>query len=178
MTNGIYVLQVETGAETRVVQQVKRDQRVDFSDRSGLRLWWPRRKLRIRRRGRRVNTVVPLFPGYLFLEAPKVDESLFAVFRSTRGFYRFLRDNRNIEPLSGTDLETIRHFLSFGEVIERSTVSFDENNRIVVRNGPLKGLEGLIIKVDKRKRRAKVKLDLYENSFTVDLGFDILEGSR
>ncbi len=178
MTNSIYVLQIETGAEARFVEQVRKDPRVDVTERSGLCLWWPRRKLRIRRRGRRVNVVAPVFPGYLFLQAPEIDETLFRTLRSTRGFYRFLRDNRNIEPLGGKDLETIRHFLSFGEVLDRSTVTFDENNRIVVQRGPLKGLEGLIIKVDKRKRRAKVRLDLYENSFSVDLGFEILEASR
>ena len=39
----------------------------------------------------------------------------------------------------------------------------------------MKGLEGRIIKVDKRKRRAKISLSLYEESFTIDFGFEILE---
>jgi transcription termination/antitermination protein NusG len=43
-----------------------------------------------------------------------------------------------------------------------------------VINGPLKGLEGKIVKVDKRKGRAKVKLDLYDESFLVDLSFELL----
>ncbi|MDR2619211.1 MAG: antitermination protein NusG, partial [Treponema sp.] len=32
-----------------------------------------------------------------------------------------------------------------------------------------------IIKVDKRKGRAKIKLDLYDDSFTIDLAFEVLE---
>jgi transcriptional antiterminator NusG len=32
-------------------------------------------------------------------------------------------------------------------------------------------MEGNIIKVDRRKGRAKVKLELYKDSFTVDFGF-------
>ena len=39
----------------------------------------------------------------------------------------------------------------------------------------MKGLEGRIIKVDRRKKRAKIKLSLYEESFRVDFGFEILE---
>jgi transcriptional antiterminator NusG len=44
----------------------------------------------------------------------------------------------------------------------------------VVISGPLSGLEGRIIKADKRKGRAKVKLDLYGDSFCIDLAFEVL----
>ncbi|MCL2557796.1 MAG: antitermination protein NusG, partial [Treponema sp.] len=40
---------------------------------------------------------------------------------------------------------------------------------------PLKGLEGRIIKVDKRKKRAKIRLDLYDESFAIDLAFEIID---
>jgi transcriptional antiterminator NusG len=53
-------------------------------------------------------------------------------------------------------------------------VYFDRNSRIVVLEGPLMGLEGKIIKVDKRKGRAKIKLDLYDNSFSCDLAFEVI----
>jgi transcriptional antiterminator NusG len=36
-------------------------------------------------------------------------------------------------------------------------------------------MEGLIVKVDRRKGRARVRLELYENSFLIDFGFDALE---
>jgi transcriptional antiterminator NusG len=36
------------------------------------------------------------------------------------------------------------------------------------------GLEGRIIKVDKRKRRAKIMLDLYNDSFSIDLAFEVI----
>ena len=68
------------------------------------------------------------------------------------------------------------HFLSFGEVLDKSAVYFDINQKIRVMNGPMKGLEGRVIKVDKRKQRAKIRLDLYNNSFCIDFGFELLEG--
>ncbi len=67
------------------------------------------------------------------------------------------------------------HFLSFGEVVERSKVCFDENQRIRVLSGPLKDLEGRIVKVNRRKGRAKIKLELYNVNFLIDFGFDVLE---
>ena len=42
--------------------------------------------------------------------------------------------------------------------------------------GPLKGLEGLIIKVDKRKKRAKIKMDFANDSILIDLGFELIKG--
>jgi transcriptional antiterminator NusG len=34
------------------------------------------------------------------------------------------------------------------------------------------GLEGYIVKVDRRKKRARVKLSLYQNSFAIDFAFE------
>jgi transcriptional antiterminator NusG len=45
-------------------------------------------------------------------------------------------------------------------------------------DGPLLGLEGKIIKVDRRKKRAKIKLNLYDDSFTVDLAFEVIGNAK
>ena len=128
----------------------------------------------VKKKGRHRPSLAPMFPGYVFLESDLVSAPLFRAVRGTTGFVRFLKTNTDIRPLSEDDAALIKHFLSFGEIVEESRVTFDENNRIVVKDGPLKGLEGLIVKVDRRKGRAKVKLDMYENSFLIDLGFEIM----
>jgi transcriptional antiterminator NusG len=124
-----------------------------------------------------VQTTPAVFPGYLFLESE--EEHLYHYhweFRRTEGFFRFLKSNRNIQPLSGRDLETVLHFIKkTGPLAGISQVYFDENFRIVVVDGPLAGLEGNIVKVDRRKKRAKIKLDLYDDSFTIDLGFELID---
>ena len=178
MVSRFFVLQVMTGEEARFIDLARQTlMRLDTGS-SEIRLWWPRRKLLIRRRGRRLSSLAPLFPGYVFLEAEDITDAVFRALRGCRGFVRFLLDNRDIRPLLDADLELIRHFLSFGEIVQPSRVEFDIENRIVVRDGPLKGLEGQIVKVDKRKRRAKVRLDMYEDSFFIDLGFEIMEPRR
>ncbi|MEX2445466.1 MAG: antiterminator LoaP [Alkalispirochaeta sp.] len=172
MADRFYVFQILTGEEQRFItlahNALLRNQLEDT------RVWWPRRKLTIRRRGRRIRTVAPLFPGYLVIEAPMIDALRLRTLRNCTGFVRFLKTNQDIRPLDGEDLELVRHFLSFGEIVEHSKVTFDVNNRIVVQEGPLKGLEGRIVKVDKRKGRAKIQLDMYDNSFRIDLGFEVI----
>ena len=87
-------------------------------------------------------------------------------------FYHFLPGNNEILPLAGKDLSIIKHFLGLGPKIGQSLVRFDENDRIVVIEGPLKGIEGSIVKVDKRKQRAKICVDFGGAAHTMDLGFE------
>ena len=140
-------------------------------------MYFPRRRINIRRGGVIKPSTSAVFPGYIFIEAE--EEDIVACqwsFRRTDGFYRFLKSNRNISPLSGRDLELALHFIKrAGPVAGISRVYFDENSRIVVMEGPLSGLEGRIIKVDKRKKRAKVKLCLYDDAFAVDLAFEVMD---
>jgi transcriptional antiterminator NusG len=128
----------------------------------------------VRKGGITRQQIEPVFPGYIFLESENFDRELYWAIRTTSGFYRFLPDNRNPKPLEGMDLSILKHFISFGPVAQASKVHFDENDRIHVTEGPLKGLEGKIIKVDKRKGRAKVKLDMYDESFLIDLAFEVM----
>jgi len=171
-----FVIQVGTGDEDRFMRRARKE--LDGAAQPGaprMTVWWPRRSMRIRSRGRWRESVASIFPGYLFLEAPDVSPELYQRVKRIPGFRRFLRDNHNIEPVSPRDREVIQHFISAGEVVHRSTVVFDKQNRIRVISGPLKGLEGRIVKVDRRKGRARVKLELYEDSFMIDFGFDSLE---
>ncbi|HOT63144.1 MAG TPA: antiterminator LoaP [Treponemataceae bacterium] len=167
-----YALQVKTGAED---SYIKRMASMPLGDDEGsLRLIFPRRRLMVRRKGKNVSELAPIFPGYIFLETEELSQDLYWILRTTDGFYRFLPDNVRPLPIGGRDLATLKHFTALGDIADRSKVRFDENDRIQVAEGPLKGLEGRIVKVDKRKGRAKVKLDMYDESFLIDLSFELL----
>ncbi len=163
-----YVLQVRTGGEDDFIQRYERS---CFAPKG--RLFLPKRALLVRRAGKVSRKELPVFPGYVFLETERVDEETRWQIRHIEGFYRFLKNSgNNPTPLSDKDRALLHHFISFGKRADISKVTFDENDRIVVLEGPLKGLEGKIIKVDRRKSRAKVILDLYEKSFPIDFGFE------
>ena len=165
-----FVIQVRTGKERQYVKQAQ-----GAIQGSAQELYWPRRALRIRSRGSWKDSVASIFPGYLFLQAEEIPPPLYWALKRISGFLRFLKDNQHIEPLNAHDREILVHFLSYGEIVQRSRVFFDQDNRIRVVSGPLKGLEGRIVKVDRRKGRARVRLELYENAFLIDFGFDALE---
>jgi len=167
-----YALQVKTRGEEKFIRLFKR-QNPDIT----LPLYFPQRSLDLRRGGRIIPSKLAIFPGYVFLEMAEGESILDYqwTFRRTKGFYRFLRSNQDIIPLQNRDLELVMHFIrNVGPLAGKSSVYFDDNSRIVVISGPLSGLEGRIVKVDKRKGRAKIKLDLYGDSFCIDLAFEVL----
>ena len=165
-----FVIHIKTRSEKEFLERVE----LVFNEGEAA-FFWLRRSLRIRRRGDWIETLAPIFPGYLFMEAQEISPELFLKIKPVPGFYRFLQSNESIEPLNESDQKLLLHFLSFGQIVEKSTVYFDEGSRIRVLSGPLKELEGKIVKVDRRKGRAKIKLDMFENSFLIDFGFEALE---
>ncbi|MDR2209996.1 MAG: antiterminator LoaP [Spirochaetaceae bacterium] len=168
-----FAAQVKTRGEEKYIKLFRA-----LHPQCGIKIYFPKRKLNVRRRGVMVQTTPAVFPGYIFLEIDDEDSirHYHWLFRKTEGFYRFLKSNQNIRPLEDRDLETVLHFIKrTGPLAGISRVYFDKNSRIVVVDGPLVGLEGDIIKVDKRKGRAKIKLDLYDDSFTIDLGFEMMK---
>lgn len=174
-----FALQVKTRNEDRYLKLARSQLSAKglFPEREG-RFLWPRRKLTIRRRGRPHESLAPIFPGYIFLETDSIPPEVYWILKRIDGFFRFLKNNHNIEPLEGRDRELLLHFLDFGEVVEKSEVYYDKDNRIRVVEGPMKGFEGKIVRVDRRKHRAKVELNLYRDSFLIDFGFDLIEPAR
>jgi transcription termination/antitermination protein NusG len=165
-----YVIHVLTGAEDdfarRLAPAIGKE-----------RLISPKKLMPIRRRGVTRKELQTIFPGYLFIQSDSiVDEGdVYWAIRKTEGFIRFLRQSSSPTPISEKDLALLRRFISFGKVADTSKVIFDENDRIVVVEGPLKGLEGRIVKVNRRKGRARITIDIYDSSHVIDLGFEVVE---
>ena len=168
-----YAVQVWTGHESDYAEGLARDTRCPTS------VSVPKRSMQIRKLGKIKKEERPVFPGYVFIPMTEgtMNPSLRWVIRSTKYFIRLLPTTGEPKPIQEKDRRILAHFMSFGKVADTSKVVFDENERIVVLDGPLKGLEGSIIKINKRKGRAKVSLDMCESSFLIDLSFEILDRS-
>ncbi len=57
-----------------------------------------------------------------------------------------------------------------------SKAKFDENQRIVIVDGPLKDFEGRIIRVNRRCKRVTVEIDMFGYSKKVDLCYEDVQG--
>ena len=166
-----YVVQVSTGKEKNFIEDAEFKNKFDELSYS---IVFPQRVLKIRKAGKVTEKQLPVFAGYLFIGTDKISKELYQHLKRCKGFYRFLPNNQEPRSLEGRDLEILNQFISFGGLAKISQVVFDENDRIKVIEGPLSGLEGYIVRVNKRKGRATVCLDMCQTAFSIDLGFEIL----
>jgi transcriptional antiterminator NusG len=165
-----YAIQVVTAREIDYIKRLS-------LTREDLRMHNIRKKLMIRLRGKPIMRTSTVFPGYVFLDY--IDDTLSPyivdILRKTRYFIRVLPSTSDIKPLCPRDAELIRRFITLGGELAPSLVTFDENQRIRIIKGALVGLEGNIVKVDRRKHRVKLRLNLNDSPFLIDLGFELLE---
>lgn len=120
----------------------------------------------------------PLFPGYIFMETGKLERSSVEVLKTVNGFYHFLFDNAAPQKLQGNDLEYFSVFRKSGEMLGISKAKFDENQRIVIVEGPLKGFEGKIIRVNRRCKRVTVEIDMFGYNKKVDLCYSDVDNTE
>lgn len=168
-----YIIQVATGREQAFIDNLKK---LEPDLAQSYNFIYLTRELNIRRKGVWHKELQPVFPSYIILQTTQtVDAKTIQILKGMPDFYHFLKSNTQITPLAGTDLEIIQHFLGLGPRIGPSLVRFDQDDRIVVIEGPLKGIEGSIIKVDRRKQRAKIRVDFAGSAHTMDLSFEDIE---
>ena len=170
-----YAFQVRSSGEAQFIERITKTMQ-ELADCQ--RFIYLRRNITIRKKGISKAEIRPIFPGYIFIETQNLeklfDSNLYSIIRHTPNFYRFLPSNQKIVALEGNDLKILEHFMTAGEIVGHSKVYFDDNDRIVVVEGPLQGLEGNIIKVDRRRKRAKIELEFENNKVRCDLSFDLI----
>ena len=164
----IYALHIKTGRELQIQELIHKKLPED------IKVFCPRRELMIRRKGKTFKQTTPLFSGYLFLEAPEISADTLAILKTITGFFQILPSNKEIKPIPAKDMQFLSSLFNKNYTASLSTARFDENDKIEIISGPLKGKEGLIIKVNKRKGRAKVVIHAFNKDHFVDLGFQVI----
>lgn len=114
------------------------------------------------------NQVVeqPLFPGYLFARIPDCPESRIAVM-SSDGVVSILGYGNSIEPVPESEIEAVRRLLG-GGVSCQANPFLQAGSRVRVKRGPLKNLEGLLVRM-KNQTRLVVSITLLAQSVSAEV---------
>jgi len=112
---------------------------------------------------RRVKVELPLFPGYVFVRIPLREKSLVL---STPGVVRFVSLGGHPYPLLDEEMHALKNALQCRPA--RPFPYLSEGKRVRVKNGPLKGLEGVILR-RKGLYRMVLSIDCIAKSVAVDL---------
>lgn len=170
------VLQTLVGQELRVAERLQRH----FLPENEVAR--PRRKLKIRRQGEYLDSEKTLFPGYLFFrghcdDAAQFEERILRLTRARRelpGMIKILGQGRRPVPIYEHEAQLIWAMMDATETIDYSQACY-ENARVRIVGGPLLGREGIIRKLNRRKGRATVEMQLFGSVNHTDLGVEFLE---
>ncbi len=113
----------------------------------------------------------PLFPGYLFVITDQVEELLLN-FRQVPKLTRLLGTGPEPVALSNEEVEWLRGLLSPGYVAEFST-GFIEGDKLIIESGAMKGLEGLVKRIDRHKRTAVLEVEMFGRKVEMRMGLEV-----
>ena len=117
----------------------------------------------------------PLFPGYIFFQTEKLTPEFFEILRNINGFCRILYDNQHPTQISGQSLEELKLFIKNGEHWGISKVQFIPGQKIKAISGPLVGLEGQIVAVNRKRKQITVQSSLTQDGKKFDLLYEDVE---
>lgn len=167
ITKHWYAAFVPTGEEDHVKRRLTDNFKDDF------RFIVPKRVLKERRFGKWQEVSKTLFPGYVLINGP-MTENHYNKIKKTMGLIKVLENEGQPLAIFPSEIQTIIRLTKVDELIGPSKVLV-EGKTVQVIEGPLFGEEGMIVTVNKRKKRAKVRLNLFGEPRLIDLAIDVIE---
>lgn len=113
-----------------------------------------------------------LLPGYAFIYIPK-GNNIFE-YKTSQYYYRVLDKKNDYGKLTGEDLEYANWVKSTNGIIPISE-AIKIDNKVKIISGPLKKLEGKIIKYDKRNRNCLIEVEFLNKITNVWLPFEYVK---
>jgi transcriptional antiterminator NusG len=125
-----------------------------------------------RRKDRRKRIQLPLFPGYLFVRSLMDPYSHLEILK-TEGVVRILGSDGKPVPIPEVQIVGIQTLIRNGVTITPCAY-LKEGMRVRVVNGPLRGIEGILLKAQFQKHRLVLSVDIIKESVSVEIDdFDV-----
>lgn len=168
-----YVIQVPTGREETMCQIIQRVAGEDILK----ECFTPRFATEKKIKGRWVPAESLLLPGYV-IAVTNDAVALYERLKSVHAFTRLLMSGEAFCPLDRDDRAWLGAFTSEGDRVVPMSMGFMEGDKVVVFSGPLKGREGCITSVNRRKSVAYIELDMCGRRVKTRIGLGIVRKHR
>ena len=163
-----YVVQVRTGDELKIASRLQLEVKTDDED-----IFVPLFERRKCIRGKWTRVTTPLFPGYIFFQTDDVAD-MYRRLKKIDAFTRILKTGDVYTPISSEEERFIETLSGDDHVVETS-VGVIEGDRIIIKRGPLYGLEGSIIKINRHKRIAIIRAEFMGGPREIKVGLEIID---
>lgn len=167
-----YAIFVQTGKEEVVCSRIT-ELLNQYESKNDYEFLVPKRKVQELHGGNYIEVTKEMFPGYVLIRSDEIVE----IFQRTRKcpfLYSFLRINENFQEIRPEEISNILCMVDEEGIVGISDVLV-ENDKVKVIDGPLCNYTGIIQRINKRKRRAKVIIDFNGQQYPVDLSINIVD---
>ena len=177
-----YVVQVRSGAESRMCSQIERACRAHDEvatteqGRVGLReCFTPRFKTQRKWNGVWQDVELPLLPGYVIADAENPVQ-LAAAMRSVRDLSKLLAGGETYEYLDEDEHAWLERQTHKGDRVVPMSFARRVGDVVEVTEGPLKGHEGKIVKIDRQNSLAHLEFHAGQLTVRTKVGLAVLPG--
>ena len=127
----------------------------------------PKMEVWSQRKDRQKRIRVPMFRGYVFIQA-NLENRLWLSVLQTPGVARIISSNGKPVPIPENQIESIQ------TVLEKDTVVtpypyLNVGQRVRIVAGPLRGVEGILVRFKSNKQRLILSVDLLQQSVCVEM---------
>ncbi len=168
-----YVVKVISGKEAKIKKLIENEiQRNKLQDYVG-DILVPTEKVVQIRNGKRINKDKTLFPGYIYIEA-NLSGELPHVVKSIPGVIGFLSGVKGGDPMPLSKKEVNRILGKIDELAmkeENVMIPYKIGDSVTVTNGPFRGFEGTIEKVNKDRKKVTVMVKFFGRKTPLELGY-------
>ena len=162
-----YVVQVRTGTEHNIRIQCNRK----IPDTVMQKCFIPYYEEKKKQNGTWNTLQKVLFPGYIFMITEDV-EKLFFHLKTIEGMTKLIGTGQDIIPLKEEEITFLQRFGGEEQIVSMSE-GIIEGTQVIITSGPLMGMEGLIKKIDRHKRKAWLDLEMFGRMQQVEVGLEI-----
>ena len=164
----IYVIQVIGGRERTGAELLRR-----HADDVVEECFLPTFELMRRKDGEWRKVRELLFPGYLFVKTND-PERLAVRLRAVPVFMRLLGNDDSFTPLFPDEVTWLEAFTTAKTHVVEMSRGVIEGGAVVVTDGPLKGREAQITKINRHKRLAYLDMHMFGRTKSVRIGLEIV----
>ncbi|OUP64771.1 transcription antiterminator [Drancourtella sp. An177] len=164
-----YVVQVRTGMEEEIITQCRKVIPSSILERCFL----PYYEMMKKYQGEWHKEKKVLFPGYVFMITDDID-SLYMELKRVIGLTKLIGTGEEIIPLGQEDIYFLKKFGHEDQIVKMSQ-GLILDGKVIITEGPLKGQEGIIKKIDRHKRKAYLSIPMFGRMLDAQVGLEIVE---
>ena len=131
-----------------------------------------------KRAGKIKKEITPLFPGYVFVESELSGRDFLIrtrdLMRVSCAVVGLLRYSDTEVAMRESERQILLCLCDGGNCIKSSS-GIIEKDRILITEGPLKGLESIVHKVDRHKRRAYIEIEFMGENRMISVPLQIMQ---